>query len=53
MVNGKNRKGQDRLRRLQESKVIPNVFVVVPLHDDHPPIVDLNVQMDLTPSKPF
>jgi hypothetical protein len=36
MLNGKKRKGKDQLRRLQESKIVPNVFVVVPLHDDHP-----------------
>jgi len=30
-----------------------NSNVAIPLHEGHPPIVDLNAPMDFTPSKPF
>jgi hypothetical protein len=46
------RKGKELLRGPQESKIGPNVFVEVPLHENHPPIMDLSVPGYFTPSKP-
>ncbi len=45
---GKKEKGRIGLKGCKNQRY-PNVFVVVPLHDDHPPIMDLNVFQTLHP----
>jgi hypothetical protein len=45
-------KGNEQLKRSQESKTSLDVFVEIPLLENLPPIVDLSALGDFTPFKP-
>jgi hypothetical protein len=46
------KKSKEQLRELQELNIGPNAFVEVPLHDNHPPIVDFHALVGFTPFRP-